>query len=78
MKYFTEFGVDIHVKNDWGLRISVKNNHLETVKYLIEQGADLDKKYGEFGKDSDPTNLKSTRELIKEWDNELVNQILEE
>jgi ankyrin repeat protein len=41
VKYFIELGVDIHVKNEWGLRISAKRNHLEIVKYLIEKGADI-------------------------------------
>ena len=34
-------GADIHAMEDYSLRNSAKNGHLEVVKYLVEKGANI-------------------------------------
>jgi ankyrin repeat protein len=41
VKHLIEQGADIHADNDWALRLSAANGHLEVVKYLVEHGADI-------------------------------------
>jgi ankyrin repeat protein len=41
IKNLVEQGADIHVKDDYALRLSAANGHLYIVKYLVEQGADI-------------------------------------
>ena len=32
---------DVHTNNDWALRLAALNGHLDVVKYLHENGADI-------------------------------------
>jgi len=41
VRHFIENGVDVHIADDYALRISAKNQHMETVEYLISVGADV-------------------------------------
>ena len=40
-KYLIEKGADVHIENDYALRYSAENGHLDVVKYLVEKGADV-------------------------------------
>ena len=40
-KECVEQGADIHVRNDWPLRLSATKGHLDVVKHLIKQGANI-------------------------------------
>jgi ankyrin repeat protein len=41
VRYLVEQGANIHAHNDYALRWSAQNGHLEVVHYLIDQGADI-------------------------------------
>lgn len=38
VKYLVEHGADVHAKDDYALRWSARNDHLEVVKCLVEHG----------------------------------------
>jgi hypothetical protein len=40
-KYLVELGANIHVRDDYALRVASSNGHLEVVKYLVELGANI-------------------------------------
>ena len=44
-KMLIERGADVHADNDFALRFSAKNGHLEVVKYLIKKGANIHADY---------------------------------
>ena len=41
IKYAIEHGANVHVRDDFAVRWSSKNGHLEVVRFLVEQGADI-------------------------------------
>lgn len=41
VKRLVEAGADIHAWNDWPLYAAIVHEHLEVIKYLVENGAEV-------------------------------------
>ena len=45
VKHLVEQGACVHSRNNFGLRWAIHNKHVDVMKYLVEQGADVDDIY---------------------------------